>query len=341
MRKLIREALDETKFKKNIYKYIQNIIDLEDFDLETMIQNLEDMSLSYRDSVETIISFFLNNNEDPFDYFDMTDYLDLNLSYSNLYSILINDGWMDRYLFDPKYDFTEFGDIEVEGERIYLYVDNYEELKVLFKEDDVAESILKSDNLEMFDVVPDFINDIWDNLDNKSLDSIKEHILKNYVDQELENGDILTEEMINTFTLDKEFGELINEDSLFDDLKWELKNSYRNAYNTAAESELFESVHKELINLFGSEPTWLSTKVNDKTVEKLKIDITSIFQSTIVDYVEEFEELPTDSYSYFLEVLENLLSNKDDQLRIRNIDNFYPDYRNVNKYLNEYILDYI
>ena len=66
---------------------------------------------------------------------------------------------------------------------------------------------------------------------------------------------------------------------MFDELKGELSNFYRWAYEGAAEDELFKSLKDEIESLLGSEGEWDS----DKHI--LKFDVSKIFMDILERYV--------------------------------------------------------
>ena len=118
---------------------------------------------------------------------------------------------------------------------------------------------------------------MWDNLDEKSLQHIKEYIIENnFIGRELDGvpgrydeddpyGDGLREDML----LDNDLlGELIENESMFGNLALELKNLYRWAYESAAESELHGDMMKEVISVIGSKPDYKDDKKTLTTTDK-------------------------------------------------------------------------
>ena len=137
----------------------------------------------------------------------------------------------------------ESNEEQVNGNNIILK-DN-EKLNVLFDLDDrtLVEDILDPDWSEIFgDFDISFENDVTEVLSDKAIAHIVQYIKENdFIGKEIytldeEYGDILTEELLE----DKHtLFHLIDEEEMFNDLKWELKNMYRWSYNSASENELF------------------------------------------------------------------------------------------------------
>jgi hypothetical protein len=178
-------------------------------------------------------------------------------------------------------------------------------------------------------------------LSDKAINHIKEYIKENdFIGKEIytldsEYGDILTEELLeDKYTL----FHLIDEEQMFNDLKWELKNMYRWSYNSASEGELFNGIKETITTFLGSEGDWDEIKKGDKINHILKFDVTNIFYQYLKLYVESTGKFPGDNANYFLEVLDEVLIEQDDELRGPNIDNFYPDSRRVEEDMTEHVI---
>jgi hypothetical protein len=186
-----------------------------------------------------------------------------------------------------------------------------------------------------------FENDVTEVLSDKAINHIREYIKENdFIGKEIytlddEYGDILTEELLeDKYTL----FHLIDEEQMFNDLKWELKNMYRWSYNSASEGELFNGIKETITTFLGSEGDWDEIKKGDKINHILKFDVTNIFYQYLKLYVESTGKFPGDNANYFLEVLDEVLIEQDDELRGPNIDNFYPDSRRVEEDMTEHVI---
>ena len=148
-----------------------------------------------------------------------------------------------------------FGDIEWEGETPYLILDSWGEFQELFHSEDrdFVERVLGEDWGELYNIDRvDFIDEVWSELDEKSLQHIKDYIKDNgFIGRELDydedpDGGGLREDMLEDNDL---LGELINDEDMFDELKRELSNFYIWAYEGAAEDELFKSLKDDMYRL--------------------------------------------------------------------------------------------
>lgn len=323
-------------------------------------------SYSHEEIMFGVFNFFTNVlGEDPFDYAGYEEDNLLRNNVSDPYKILNGTGWIDKYftldtfIIQPskenkrKVPKSVYGDIQIEGNKIYLICDNYEELSILFHDDDrdTAERVLSEDWGDIygwFDV--DFDSDVWDNLDEKSLQHIKEYIIENNFigrqfdgvpgryDEDDPYGDGLREDML----LDNDLlGELIENESMFGNLALELKNLYRWAYESAAESELHGDMMKEVISVIGSKPEWdmvKSKKEGGSDKHILKFDVTDKFMEYNINYLECQGEFPQDNEHYFLNVIEIYLDCMGEMLRTPDMGYFYPNHIKVEEYFNDNVL---
>jgi hypothetical protein len=173
------------------------------------------------------------------------------------------------------------------------------------------------------------ISDFIDDIDTETLLLIKEHIIDNYLGDELDEGGVITVEMLNDVDTIKDM--IQNEYSL-EELKSDLERFYGDAYNITAENELFESFLNELKDFFGvSDIDW-----NDKN--KLKIKITDLYKEYSIEYLNEFSYLPDENHSRFLDVISELLYETDNKLSLGvNLDYFSPNTYKVDENLNDII----
>ena len=238
------------KIMSKLYKKYEDSYHIPDYITE-LDELLGSDSYSYEEIMFGVFNFFVNVvGVDPF-----VDYIAgyegeglLRNNVSDPYKILNGTGWIDKYYtldtftIQPskenkrKEPISVYGDIQMEGDKIYLICDNWEELSILYNDDDrdTAERVLSEDWSELygwFDV--DFENDVWDNLDEESLKHIKEYIKENnFIGRQFDNvperydedpdGDGLREDML----LDNDLlGELIEKESMFGNLALELKQN--------------------------------------------------------------------------------------------------------------------
>ncbi len=336
----------------------------DEYDIPDYISDLDDLlggdSYSYKEIVFGIFNFLVNVvGEDPFIYAGHDEDYFLRNNVDNPIDILSDSGWLDKYytldtfIIHPskenkrKESKSVYGDIQLEGDKIYLICDGWEELSILYNDDDrdTAERVLSEDWSDLygwFDV--DFDSDVWDNLDEKSIKHIKDYIREgDFIGKPLEWDEDpdeggLREDMLEDNDL---LGELIRSESMFDDLESDLKSQYRWAYESAGEEELSGGMMKEIISVIGSKPEWdmvKSKKEGGSDKHVLKFDVTDKFMEINNDYLECQGEFPQHYESYFLNVIEVLLDCKDEMLRTPDMNYFYPDHRKVDEHLNYNIL---
>jgi hypothetical protein len=331
---------------QRVQNAINKIIEKKYGELEDYIEVIEYikglLELSYSDSIEGVFTYLMNQGVNPFDEVDIE--LDYYVGNDDMFSILTNIGWFDKYLTDNKEFPSDFGDIIKSGDRIYMFCSEWKDLADLFEIDDktLVEDILDPDWSEIFgDFDISFENDVTEVLSDKAINHIKEYIKENdFIGKEIytldsEYGDILTEELLeDKYTL----FHLIDEEQMFNDLKWELKNMYRWSYNSASENELFKGIKDEITSFLGSEGDWDEIKKGEKVDHILKFDVTNIFYPYLKLYVEATGKFPFDNANYFLEVLDEVLIEQGNELSGPNIDNFYPDSRRVEEDMTENVI---
>ena len=289
---------------------------------------------------------------------DPLEYIDINMLNEYFYSvdrikILRDSGWMEKYFKIEYYKdyvnkegrvYSAFGDIKWEGDTPYLILDRWDEFQELFHSDDrnLVKRVLGEDWAELYSVDRvDFMDEVWRELDEKSLKHIKDYIKDNgFIGGELDyDEDGLREDMLEDNNL---LGELINDEGMFDELKGELSNFYEWAYEGAAEDELFNSLKDEIVSLLGSEGEWdmvKSKKEGGSDKHILKFDISKIFMDILERFVGCEGKIPQEEYGYFLEVLGKTLDCEGDMLETPDMGYFYPDHTKVSERLNYNVLE--
>ena len=348
------------KILSRLWNKYDGIVEL--YDLAEELESLLGAdSFTFKERVFGIWNFITNEiGEDPFEYSrDDDSFLRNNFYYEDITKLLNDSGWIDKYYTldtftihpskenkrkEPK---SVYGDIQMEGDKIYLICDHWSDFSVLFNKDDrdLAERVLGEDWSELygwFDI--DFDSDVWDNLDEKSLQHIKEYIKENdfigkpleYDEDPDESG--LREDMLEDNNL---LGELIDNESMFDDLKRELENFYRWAYESAAEDELFKDMKNEIVSLIGSEGDWdmvKSKKEGGSDRHVLKFDMADKFMEYNINYLECKGEFPQYQESYFLNVIQDYLDCMGEMLQTPDMGYFYPDSTKIEEHLNYNVL---
>jgi len=345
-------------FKKLIRKFIEsqhhNYEDDYMYYVEDMIKYFDDIDKT--DIFSGIFNYIIEEeDEDPLDYIDTSE-LGKWFYSDDIIKILRDSGWMEKYFTLNKYKdhvtkegvvIPIFGDIKWEGDTPYLIIDRWDEFQELFysEDKDLVERVLGEDWGELYSIDRvDFMDEVWSELDEKSLQHIKDYIKDNgFIGRELDydedpDGGGLREDMLENNDL---LGELINDEDMFDELKRELSNFYRWAYEGAAEDELFKSLKDDIESLLGSEGEWdmvKSKKEGGSDRHILKFDVSKIFMDILERYIECEGNLPEDDYGYFLEVLGKTLYCEDDMLETPDMGYFYPDHTKVSEHLNYNVL---
>ena len=280
------------------------------------------------DILSAIFEYYIQKDIDPLEIIDL-DYLRYGYDSDDIASILKETGYHDKFNI---FENANFWDLEEdENGDVFLLVDGWVDFAELFNkyERTTIENVTSEDWFEIFDMYYVNISDFIDDIDTETLLLIKEHIIDNYLGDELDEGGVITVEMLNDVDNLKD---MIQNESSLEELKSELETFYGDAYNITAENELFERFLNELKDFFGvSDIDW-----NDKN--KLKIKITDLYKEYSIEYLNEFSYLPDENHSRFLEVISELLYETDNKLSLGvNLDYFQPDTYKVDENLNDII----
>ena len=286
-----------------------------------------DTTLSLYDILKGIIEYYINKGKNPMEILDFSDLLYYNRD--ELIPILDEIGFHDKFNI---FENSEFWDIEFdENGEVFLIVDGWVDFAELFNkyERTTIENVVSEDWFEIFDMYYVDIRDFIDDIDTKSLLVIKEHIIDNYLGDELDEGGVITIEMLSDFDTIKD---MIQNESSLEELKSDLERFYGDAYDITAENELFERFLNELKDFFGvSDINW-----NEKN--KLKIKITDLYKEYSIEYLNDFLNLPVEDHSRFLDLLSELLYENNNRLSLGiNLDYFQPDTYKVDENLNDII----
>ena len=286
-----------------------------------------DTTLSLYDILKGIIEYYINKDKNPMEILDFSDLLYYNRD--ELIPILDEIGFHDKFNI---FENSEFWDIEFdENGEGFLIVDGWVDFAELFNEYErtTIENVVSEDWFEIFDMRYVDIRDFIDDIDSKSLLVIKEHIIDNYLGDELDEGGVITIEMLSDFDTIKD---MIQNESSLEELKSDLERFYGDAYDITAENELFERFLNELKDFFGvSDINW-----NEKN--KLKIKINDLYKEYSIEYLNDFLNLPVEDHSRFLDLISELLYENNDRLSLGiNLDYFQPDKYKVDENLNDII----
>lgn len=263
---------------------------------------------------------------------------------------------------------SQFRDIEYRGGKLYFITDGWCDLVRLFEDNSggynymnryLAKAIFCDDDYWEPYSASDLIgrewkSTVWDLAtdDPKALEYIKNYIRKNYIGEELNDGEPFREDMLLDDNL---LGDLIDDESIFWDLKSDLGWSYASSYNNAVSNSIYETATDAIIDLLGK-PTWegdnLVFECTDLILDTAKELISSCLsdhrryydpekhkeedqtdEEAFEAYAEECIDKPFDHFSWFVDVFVDFLEENDDELTPR-----YDDYA-TNSEMKEYFLE--
>lgn len=240
-------------------------------------------------------------------------------------------------------------DLKTVGGRTYMILDEREDLASLFKDEAQVKEIL-GDDLDWEPYYSDSFDSYHiDNLNEKALQHVMGAILKKFENQNipLDTGDfevyhdedvqsgkiqdddegfILTKERLAEIERDGNLYDLINEADELDDIKNNLIWASDDAQNMALQGEYYNSVFKEIKDVFGSKGEEFKTGVKTKSEHgeydewKYRIEVDGMLFDTVSTYLENHE---WDVWTFFGMVKENL-ADEDGLLSV-----YYPDYAHV------------
>jgi len=247
----------------------------------------------------------------------------------------------------------------------YLDVDDRSELCKLFCDGgrndisrDTIESILsgESDWEPYWDTTDNVYRDVVEELNEDNLKRLKEYIVESLegigIEPETEILSEIAEEQSNpneariTYdNVDRVVNSQETMDYLFEnelqDLKSELYSIHNNSYNSAYENEIWKSVMNELGTYFVGYGEFVSRPhkyKKDTTVQNFIIPIAN-FESDIVGFLEDGRGYGGSSTLEYWGSYLGMMEDWADCLSVHSPD--YPDFREVDKNINEMFRDYI
>ena len=281
--------------------------------------------------------------------------------------------WQNEYLIwlyhNDKEAFTKWvlslvNDVVYKDGVYYLDVDDRSELSKLFcdrgRNDisrDTIESILsgESDWEPYWDTTDNVYRDVVEELNEDNLKRLKEYIVENleglWIEPETDILSEIAEEQGNpqariTYdNVDKVVNSEETMDYLFEnelqDLKSELYSVHSNSYNAAYENEVWQSVMNELGTYFIGNGEFVMRPhryKKDTQVQNFIIPIAN-FESDIVGFLEDGKGYGnTGTLEYWGSYL-GMMEDWANCLSVHSPD--YPDFREVDKNINEMFRDYI
>ena len=281
--------------------------------------------------------------------------------------------WQNEYLIwlyhNDKEAFTKWvlslvNDVVYKDGVYYLDVDDRSELSKLFcdrgRNDisrDTIESILsgESDWEPYWDTTDNVYRDVVEELNEDNLKRLKEYIVENleglWIEPETDILSEIAEEQGNpqariTYdNVDKVVNSEETMDYLFEnelqDLKSELYSVHSNSYNAAYENEVWKSVMSEIGTYFIGNGEFVMRPhryKKDTQVQNFVIPIAN-FESDIVGFLEDGKGYGNSGTLEYWGSYLGMMEDWADCLSVHSPD--YPDFREVDKNINEMFRDYI
>lgn len=342
-------------------KYLKYVNDFITGDIDHLIDMF--------DSMENILRFFhkkdLLQYIDPFD----SDVEDYQLEILNYLLNVVNDKETLKYCV------AQLSDVIPADDGYYMRVQDREDFAELFygggrdtSARDVAKAVLGEDN-DIFDrywdTTDDVYRDVVEELNPENIERLKQHMLSVLTNLKIEVDDE-TPDLFNNYSEDGIFyltpenvGDVIGDEESFmylidndylDDLESELSNLHSNAYNSAYETEVYNDVTSELETFFDMKSAKWEASPSFKGSQKLtefyyvKFNPNEVVNS-IKKYVADknnwgYYENNLNYVSTWINMMNTFMENGDEPYLDFRIPD-YPDFRLVDKYINEFLPDYI
>jgi hypothetical protein len=284
----------------------------------------------------------------------------------------VNDWLIHIYESDYKelfysYVVSYLGDVELKNGKFYLVLKGRDELSEIFCDSsrynssrDVAERVLDEDG-DYYDPYDNTTNDVYNDvikeLTPKNLQTLYELIIDELKDTNLDTGTELLE------NLEEEQGypefvsinesnikEIVDDEETMNfllknylgDIKSNLYSVHHNAFNGAYNDEIWEEIWDELSKYFIDRGDYISrpssSKQPEKTIQYFEIEIRH-FESNILEYLRNNSRYGNTGTLYYQGNYTEVLKEDFDCLKLSFPD--YPNFRKVDKYINDYFNDYL
>lgn len=316
-----------------------------------------------------------------FSEFEIEEFSSFQRGDGYIYDKLKKVGWFDKKFVtgasykDEKilktnyYDNMSFNDTEGLYPNMVLSVDGWDEFVELFKNRDFAEQAFSEDHSDFFSYYDTPMDEMVTDMTPKAMDSIIES-MPAYTDKIMIDDDISDElyEMgvevdtdsdfleLNKVFIDKIKSQIKNKEvdgeeillfllerREFSGLRGDISSAYDRAINDLVESDIFSSGKSEIIDLFDGKPEWVeNTKSGDSARYDLKVPIpTELIDKVLEHYIDVEGTWPEERESYFLDALKKTLDEEMDLLSLPNLDYYYPDSSQTEKWFEESLYNYL
>jgi len=243
------------------------------------------------------------------------------------------------------------GDVIKEGDKYYMIMSR-DDLSEFFDDrgrygtaSGVAKKVLSDEPTDWYYNDSVDVSTVVEELDEGNFDNL---LHKFFVEHEGEeyDGEIINQEFMKN-TTKNELSDMINK--LDDELSSNLTSLYSTAENYAYEEEIYNLVNRELKDFFGTEKwgDYITSQIRkvDGTVvnrETFRVDVTNLLKRIIPEYIDMHVTEPDNQFEYqgnLENVIKDWFNETEDYLDFRIPE--YPDYRLLEKQINDLYSDYI
>ena len=265
-------------------------------------------------------------------------------------------------------------DVVIRDDGFWLRLRDREELADFFRSSsrrsdydlqDIAKSVLGDGGLEYgwySDTTDDVYRDVIEVLNEKNIQLLANYILENIGNNDLNVSDYnsdffeelaqvqardgifqITQDNVMSLIKDKESMKDLMQKDLYD-LKGELYSIHNNAYNSAYENTIYDQVMDGLEEYFSSPIDEVAKQVGEKTRYTPYIKIRD-FYSNVLAFIENnlgmgYSDSILEYFGSYTGMMGQLFQEEVYEPIDFRVDD-YPDYREVDKAINDYFGDYI
>lgn len=242
-------------------------------------------------------------------------------------------------------------DVKKEGDKYYMIISR-DDLSKFFDDrgrdgtaKGVAKRVLSDEPTDWYDNDSVDVSTVVEELDEGNFDNLLHKFFVEHEGKEYD-GEIITQEFMKN-TTKNELSDMISK--LDDELSSNLINLYSIAENYAYEEEIYNLVNRELKDFFGTEKwgDYITSQIRkvDGTVvnkETFRVDVTNLLKRIVPEYIDMHVTEPDNQFEYQgdLEyVIKDWFNETENYLDFRVPE--YPDYRLLEKQINDLYSDYI
>jgi hypothetical protein len=242
-------------------------------------------------------------------------------------------------------------DVKKEGDKYYMIMSR-DDLSEFFDDRgrdgtarDVAKRVLSDEPSDWYNNDSVDVSTVVEELDEGNFDNL---LHKFFVEHEGEeyDGEIITQEFMKN-TTKNELSDMISK--LDDELSSNLTSLYSTAEYYAYEEEIYNLVNRELKDFFGTEKwgDYITSQIKkiDGTIvnkETFRVDVTNLLKRIVPEYIDMHVTEPDNQFEYqgnLENVIKDWFNETEDYLDFRIPE--YPDYRLLEKQINDLYSDYI